>query len=131
MAQLLDTSVAVYLRDRNDALLTHLAALDQRPALSVVSLVELEGGIFAKPEFRELRHTRVEAMVRRMEVLPFGADCVSAYGRIVEAAGFSRRKVIDRMIAATALFHNLRLITLNGRDFDDVPELDLEVWPTP
>lgn len=33
------------------------------------------------------------------------------------------------MIAATALVHGLVLITLNGRDFTDVPDLDLEVWP--
>ena len=130
MAHLLDTSVAVHLRDRNDSVLTLLAGLAQRPALSVVTLVELEGGIHAQPDLSEMRRIRVAAMVGQMEVLPFDESCVAAYGTIVEASGFSRRKVIDRMIAATALVHGLRMITLNGADFADVPGLDLEVWPT-
>jgi len=32
----------------------------------------------------------------------------------LQAAGLSRRKIIDRMIAATALAHGLSLITLNA-----------------
>jgi tRNA(fMet)-specific endonuclease VapC len=128
---LLDTSVAIYLRDRNDVFLAQLAELGERPTLSVVTLVELEGGIHGTPEHSAMRRNRVEEMISRMAVLPFERSCVSAYGAIVEAAGFSRRKVIDRMIAATALVHGLRLITLNGTDFADVPGLALEVWPTP
>lgn len=123
--------MAVHLRDRKDALLTRLAALDQRPALSVLTLVELEGGIHSRPELSAVRRSRVQAMVEEMGVLPFDGICVSAYGTILERAGFSRRKIIDRMIAATALVHQLTLITLNGADFADVPGLDLEVWPTP
>jgi tRNA(fMet)-specific endonuclease VapC len=128
---LLDTSVAVDLRDRNDALLMRLAALSQRPALSVITLVELEGGIHVQPDLGVMRRDRIDAMVRRVEVLPFDEACVTAYGTILEGAGFSRRKIIDRMIAATALVHELTLVTLNGADFADVPGLDLEVWPTP
>ncbi|MEA3035745.1 MAG: tRNA(fMet)-specific endonuclease VapC [Sphingomonadales bacterium] len=78
-----------------------------------------------------MRRSRVQAMVEEMDVLPFDGICVSAYGTILESAGFSRRKIIDRMIAATALVHQLTLITLNGADFADVPGLDLEVWPAP
>jgi tRNA(fMet)-specific endonuclease VapC len=131
VAHLLDTSVAVRLRDRNDSVLTLLAGLARRPALSIVTLVELKGGIHARPDLSEMRRIRVAAMVGQMEVLPFDENCVAAYGTIVETAGFSRRKVIDRMIAATAIVHGLSLITLNRGDFADVPGLDLEVWLDP
>jgi predicted nucleic acid-binding protein len=47
-------------------------------------------------------------MVRQMDLLAFDEACVAAHARIVEAAGFSRREVIDRMIAATALVHDGR-----------------------
>lgn len=70
-------------------------------------------------------------MLAVMPVLPFDDACVAAYRRIVEEVGFSRRKVIDRMIAATALVHQLTLVTLNGADFTDVPGLDLDAWPAP
>lgn len=51
-----------------------------------------------------------------------------AYGRIVAHAGYSRRKLLDRMIAAQALVHRAALVTLNADDFTDVPGLKLEAW---
>lgn len=53
------------------------------------------------------------------------------YADIVAVTGFSRRKVIDRMIAATAIAHQLTLATMNGADFANVPGLNLEILPTP
>lgn len=131
MAWLLDTSVAILLRDADSKADELLGALDSVPALSVVTQVELEGGVRAKPDLAAKRRAALDALLATLPVLPFDADCAAAYRRIVEATGFSRRKVIDRMIAATALVHGLRVITLNGADFADVPGLDLEVWPTP
>ena len=131
MKALLDTDIAIHLRDLQGAFPTRLDALDERPALSAVTLVELEAGIHANPDFRRMRRDRIDAMAREMDVLPFDEACVAAYGGIIASAGYSRRKVIDRMIAATALVHRLTLITLNGADFRDVPELRLEVWPAP
>jgi tRNA(fMet)-specific endonuclease VapC len=125
---LLDTDVAIHLRDLNDAFLRRLGALDEMPALSVITLVELEGGIRAAPEHGRTQRQRLEALVREMPVLPFDEPCVAAYGRIVGVAGYSRRKVVDRMIAATALANGLALITLNGADFQEVPGLELVAW---
>jgi tRNA(fMet)-specific endonuclease VapC len=128
---LLDTSVAILLRDADSEADLRLDALDSVPALSIVSQVELEGGVVARPALAAKRRAAVDILLAALPVLPFDAACVAAYRQIVEAAGFSRRKVIDRMIAATALVHGLSLITLNRRDFHDVPDLDLEVWPAP
>ena len=128
MTALLDTDVAIHLRDMNDEFLARLGALDEAPALSVITLVELEGGIQAAPQFSRQRRARVDAMVGEMAVLPFDEPCVAAYGQIVAAAGYSRRKVVDRMIAATALANRLTLITLNRADFRDIPGLDLVAW---
>ena len=128
MSFLLDTDVAIHLRDRNDAFLARLGALDEVPALSVIALVELEGGVHAAPQHSRMRRLRIDAMKQDMPILLFDEPCVAAYGRIVEVAGYSRRKVVDRMIAATALAHGMGLITLNGGDFDDVPGLNLAAW---
>jgi predicted nucleic acid-binding protein len=46
----------------------------------------------------------------------------------VAAAGYSRRKLLDRMIAAQALVHRAELVTFNTGDFSDVPGLKLCVW---
>ena len=47
--------------------------------------------------------------------------------RIFTAAGASRRRIIDRMIAATARGHGLTLATTNEPDFRDTPGLRLQV----
>jgi tRNA(fMet)-specific endonuclease VapC len=51
-----------------------------------------------------------------------------AYGSIVAHSGYSRPKLIDRMIAAQALVHRATLVTFNADDFRDIPGLQLESW---
>lgn len=63
-----------------------------------------------------------------LPVLDFDFDMAEVYGTDRQTTGFSRRKIIDRMIAATALVQGLTLITCNGDDFTDVPGLELLVW---
>ena len=50
------------------------------------------------------------------------------YAAILAEAGYSRRKMLDRMIAAQALAHRATLITMNAQDFSDIPGLDLLDW---
>jgi tRNA(fMet)-specific endonuclease VapC len=131
LTALLDTDVAIHLRDGDAAIKARIGALASPPALSVVTWVELEGGIHAVPAFARKRRAAVDALLETLEILDFDSACAAAYGRIVAAAGYSRPKVVDRMIAATALVHGLTLITANGKDFADVPGLALEVWRMP
>lgn len=131
MAFLIDTDVAIHLRDREPGILQLLAELDARPALSVISRVELEGGVYAKPPLAEKRRRALDALLETLAVIPFDTVAADAYRRIVEAIGHSRPKVGDRMIAATAIVHDLTLITMNGGDFNDIPGLALMVWPNP
>jgi len=67
-------------------------------------------------------------LLTTITTLDFGPAEISGYRRILESTGFSRRKIADRMTAATALVHGLPLVTLNGRDFRDVPGLELIEW---
>jgi predicted nucleic acid-binding protein len=129
LAWLLDTSVAILLRDSHSEADGRMAGLDSLPALSIVTQVELEGGVVAKPALAARRRAALDVLLAALPVLPFDSACVAVYRHIVEAKGFSRRKVIDRMIAATALVHGLTLITLNGADFAEIPGLRLEIWP--
>lgn len=128
MPYLLDTDVAIHLRDGDPQVRALLLTLAELPALSAITRVELEGGVHAKPALAEKRRQAVDVILRNFEVIDFTDDLAARYGEIVARAGFSRRKIIDRMIAATALAHGLTLVTLNGRDFRDVEGLKVLEW---
>jgi predicted nucleic acid-binding protein len=102
---------------------------DKSPCLSIISWVDLERGVKAKPQFSAKRRLALDAMLKFMIVLDFDAECVAAYRHIVERIEYSRRKVIDRTIAATALTHGLALATGNERDFIDIPDLRINAQP--
>ena len=128
MKWLLDTNVAIQLRDSDHVTLDRLEALDGPLMLSVVSRIELEGGVHQIPAEAAQRRERLDVLLETITVLDFGRGSADAYRKIISAVGFSRRKVLDRMIAAQALAHDAALITRNGDDFRDVPGLTLVEW---
>lgn len=127
MALLIDTSVAIDLIDEVPAT---IARLLDAPALylSVISKVELEAGVYRSGTLDPLLRARLDVLLVRVGEIAFTGTEVAAYGGIIAAAGFSRRLVVDRMIAATALSHEMPLATLNARDFRNIPGLQLEDW---
>jgi len=128
---LIDTNVAIHLRDGDPDIVGRVAALDEPPVISVITRVELESGLSAKPEFAEKRRRALIAMLEEIATLNFEAAMVDAYRHILAVTGYSRGQVLDRMIAATAIVHDLTLITMNGANFRDIPGLSLEIWPSP
>jgi len=125
---LIDTNVAIHFRDGDPETLERFAALDRPVVLSIVSRVELEGGVYQSSADSDLRRQRLDRMLATLLVLDFDDGAANAYRRIIEAVGFSRRKLLDRMIAAQALAKDIPLITCNGDDFRDIPRLTLIEW---
>lgn len=128
MAILFDTSVAIGLREGQSNLLSRTAELDQIPLLSIISVVELEGGVPFAPEGVAARRAALDRILATLEILPFEQAEAIAYRRIIETLGFSRRLTFDRMIAAQAIVAGAALATLNPRDFQDIPGLTIEDW---
>ena len=131
MAQLIDTDIAIHLRDGNRSVEERVGALDALPAISILTRVELEGGIVRNPGLAAVHRANVDALLSQLSVLPFDGVCADAYARVIAVTGWSRVRIFDRMIVATALAHELTLITMNGRDFGDIPGLSLTIWPSP
>ena len=96
--------------------------------LSVISTVELHAGALVDGTVDPELQLRIAEIVDSFVELPFTSAEAAAYARIIAAIGFSRRMVIDRMIAATAVINGLTLITANRRDFRDIPDLSIEDW---
>lgn len=125
---LIDTNIAIDLRDGNAATNAAVSQLATVPALSIVSHVELEGGVHKERAVASMRRTLTDSLLARFNVLPLTEDDVAAYGRIVATSGFDRRRILDRLIAAQCLTRRASLITSNPRDFADIPGLALIPW---
>lgn len=131
MPHFIDTNVAIHLRDGDRFVRTQLDALNDDVLLSIISRVELEGGVYQDPTQSAVRRARLDLMLAAFAVVPFDSDAAAAYGVIVSTIGYSRRKVLDRMIAAQAIVLRAPLITLNGGDFRGIPGLGLIEWQMP
>jgi predicted nucleic acid-binding protein len=96
--------------------------------MSVVTRVELEGGVYREPAYAQIKRARLDAILAAVPTIAFDNAAADAYGAIVASAGYSRRKLLDRMIAAQALVHHASLVTMNADDYADIPGLLLMSW---
>lgn len=126
--RLLDTNVAIHVRDGDPAVTSRVARLGEDVVISVLTRIELEARGIVDVEQAALHRARLRAFLAGFPVLPFDSEAADGYRAIIEAVGFSRRKIIDRMIAAQAIAHGATLVTLNMADFADIPGLRLESW---
>lgn len=128
MAWLLDTNVMIHLRDGDPTVLDRVAALEGAVLMSVVTRVELEGGVDWEPTFASVRRARLDTMLAAIPTLAFDVTSADHYASIVAQLGYSHRKMLDRMIAAQALAHRATVVTQNGDDFREIPGLPLLTW---
>src|SRR6186713_1051287 len=128
MAFLLDTNVAIHLRDGDATVAEKVASLQGAVLISIITRVELQGGVHREPAQARVRRARLDVLLSAIPALAFDDLAAETHGAIVAAAGYSRRKLLDRMIAAQALVHRAELITFNPDDFSDVPGLIVRAW---
>jgi tRNA(fMet)-specific endonuclease VapC len=128
MAFLIDTNVAIHLRDGDSRISRQLAALDDAIVMSIITRVELEGGVHRSPIDAPIRRARLDTLLRAIPALAFDDAAATMYGTIVASAGYSRRKLLDRMIAAQAIVHRATLVTMNPGDFADIAGLHVLAW---
>ncbi|MEZ5709501.1 MAG: PIN domain-containing protein [Blastomonas sp.] len=128
MACLLDTNIVIHLRDGDSEIIDRLAELAPPLAIAIISRVELENGVYRDPRWTSTRRTALDLVLSEVATIDFGEEELHAYQGIVRDKGYSRRKTVDRMIAATALAHGLSLVTMNAGDFADIDGLQILDW---
>lgn len=84
-------------------------------AISVVTVGELEAGVLLAPEAatRAARLRRLTAVLAEAPALPVDRTVAARYGELRAATG--RQATNDLWIAATALAHDLTLVTRDER----------------
>lgn len=131
MAILIDTDVAIHLRDGDAGVRQRVDAFPAQPCISAITRVELENGVYRQPLETNIRRVRLDFLLTRLTIIDFDGAAATVFSGIVATIGVSKPRTIDRMIAATALLHGITLITMNGHDFRDIPNLKLEIWDSP
>jgi tRNA(fMet)-specific endonuclease VapC len=86
----LDTNVAIHLRDGDAAVTARVASLDGAVLLSVVTPVELEGGICRDLAQSAIRRASLDVMLEALPTVAFDAAAADAYDTIAAHAGYSR-----------------------------------------
>jgi tRNA(fMet)-specific endonuclease VapC len=128
---LLDTNICVYVAKHNPPEVRERfeqhAARDL--AMSVVTLGELRFGA-ERNQHPALAMASLAQLTRVIEVAPLPAEAGEHYGQI--RAGLQQRGCViggnDLWIAAHARAQGWVLVTNNGREFERVPDLQVENW---
>ena len=131
MMYMLDTNICIYTMKRKPekVLQRFQKALDEGLCISSITLAELEYGMQHSSDARKNERAPI-GFVAPLRVLPFGALAASEYGAI--RAELQRKGTpigpLDMLIAGHARAENLILVTNNVREFERVPDLEIENW---
>jgi predicted nucleic acid-binding protein len=131
VARLIDASVLIGLEWRGEPLakLALLTAGDLSAMASITASEILVGVHRANSaQIRAARETYVEAIIRRIPIVPFTLEEARVHARLsadLRSAGVSIGSY-DQVVAATALRHGFSVFTDNIAEFERVPGLHVE-----
>ena len=128
MRYLVDTDWAVHSRRGHEAVRRRLVELQpQGLGLSIVSLAELYEGV-ERSRSPATEDAEVRDLLARVQVVDLDDETARIFGRErarLRAAG-NPIADLDLLIGATALRHDLTLLTNNRRDFERFEGLTIE-----
>lgn len=127
---LLDTDIVIYSLKGHEIVKNHLRDhLQDAIYLSAVTLMELYYGAY-KSQKIESNLAKVKSLENAIEIIPVNQVMVEIFGLLksrMENIG-SRLDDYDLILAATAMSHNLILVTNNEKHFARIDGLKIENW---
>ncbi|MEA1911509.1 MAG: type II toxin-antitoxin system VapC family toxin [Spirochaetota bacterium] len=126
----LDTNILIYffkgLGNVGDIL---LSIAPKEISIPAIVLYELEVGI-GKSQFPDKRIKQLGDLISVVSVLPFTSEAAKYSAGIMVQLGKKGIPIgpFDTLIAGTALAKNAILVTHNTKEFERVPNLQIEDW---
>ena len=101
--------------------------------VSIITVMELRYGLLINTQCAQKIESTIASFLTSVTILPFSnleAERAAHIRAILKSQG-QPIGAYDVLIAATALQHNLLMVTANQREFDLVPGLQTENWRRP
>ncbi len=122
---LVDTSVLIdFLRKKNKekSLLWELREEYSYVAISAISVFELFAGATDEQKVKD-----VEVLLKWLDIITFTEEIAKVCGELLIEMKKSNKLIEyrDLFIGASAIFHDLKLATLNIKHFDRIPQLEI------
>jgi tRNA(fMet)-specific endonuclease VapC len=132
MSFLVDTDIASAYLQGNGKVFNRFIQHGGGLYISILSVAELYSWVYVAPN-PEKRERGLLAMLSDVTALPIDDDIARQCGQTRADLQKQGTKVptIDLLIAATALRHNLTVVTHNQRHFSLVPSVRIEDWLSP
>ncbi len=130
MKYLIDTcTISYYSKDVETVVEKFRQNSPQNMAISVISLFEIEHGMLKNPTKQRVRVIQT-AFINEVSVMDINAEIAKEAASIHTKLVLAGRSIQlqDIFIAATALAHDLILVTSNLRDFERIDGLKIEDW---
>lgn len=130
MSLLLDTNICSAHLKRPAGLMHRFVQYSGRLYISTVALCELFAWAYHRKSPSALLEKLEYDLLADVKVLEYDKACAEEFGRLHGQFLQQGRAVsrLDLMIAATAIAHDLTLITHNIRDFAHIANLRLDDW---
>jgi len=131
MTYMLDTNICIYaIKNKPEQVLRRLKSnLQNGLCISAITLAELEHGV-QKSSSPEKNSIALIQFLSILSVLPFDDLAAVEYGEICAHLQKQGTPIgtMDTLIAGHARAEGLVLVTNNVREFERVPELEIENW---
>ena len=130
MIRLLDTDILIYFLRGHERVAERMAAASASTlAMPSIAVAELCFGAFSS-DHPEENLRLIDALRRRIRVLPFGDDAAVFFGQLKALLKRTGNLLPDSdlFIAATALVTGRVLVTANTAHFERIEGLELEDW---
>lgn len=131
MTYMLDTNICIYaIKNKPEQVLRRLHGnLNKGLCISTITLAELVHGT-EKSENPEKNRTALLQFLSILDILPFDGGAAAEYGSL--CAYLQKQGIpigtMDMLITGHARAEGLVLVTNNVREFERVPNLEIENW---
>ena len=122
MLYTLDTNAVIYYLDKDPKAYQLLRQIFQNPHhVCISTMTELE--LFSGPTLSKADLELLRIVLFRITVIPLTSD-IAHYAALIRRS--KRTPSPDSAIAATAILTNSTLLTRNVKDFEDIPNLQVQ-----